>query len=160
MCSGCHRILFISMKIACIETSESLQKSIQPHRHVRCGWGGGGDLQVCRAYFMAVQKIPKLSLTHPSIDLHCTLELLPLIYVSHVIRRMLTTFPGSKTYFSHLDISPGSDHLYTHGKKIVQAIAEGAQNISRLTETLAPLQTLHAYLLRIDPSNFKVSAPI
>ncbi|XP_049614686.1 hemoglobin subunit alpha-D-like [Syngnathus scovelli] len=69
--------------------------------------------------------------------------------------RMFTTFPGSKTYFSHLDISPGSDHLFIHGKKIVQAIVEGAQNISSLTETLAPLQTLHAYVLRIDPSNFK-----
>ncbi|XP_061612132.1 hemoglobin subunit alpha-D-like [Phyllopteryx taeniolatus] len=69
--------------------------------------------------------------------------------------RMFTTFPGSKTYFSHLDISPGSNHLFTHGKKIVLAIADGAQNISQLTVTLAPLQTLHAYLLRIDPSNFK-----
>ncbi|XP_051925929.1 hemoglobin subunit alpha-D-like [Hippocampus zosterae] len=69
--------------------------------------------------------------------------------------RMFTAFPGSKTYFSHLDISPGSTHLFTHGKKIVLAIAEGAQNISRLTETLASLQLLHAYLLRIDPSNFK-----
>lgn len=70
--------------------------------------------------------------------------------------RMFTTFPGSKTYFSHLDISPRSSHLLSHGKKIVLAIAEGARDISQLTVTLAPLQTLHAYQLRIDPTNFKL----
>lgn len=69
---------------------------------------------------------------------------------------MFATFPGTKTYFSHLDISPGSSHLFTHGQKIVLAIAEGAKDISQLMVTLAPLQTMHAYVLRIDPTNFKV----
>ncbi|XP_008434467.1 hemoglobin subunit alpha-D-like isoform X4 [Poecilia reticulata] len=69
---------------------------------------------------------------------------------------MFASYPGTKTYFSHLDISPGSAHLCSHGKKIVLAIAEGAKDISQLTVTLAPLQTLHAYQLRIDPTNFKV----
>lgn len=69
---------------------------------------------------------------------------------------MFTTFPGSKTYFSHLDISPRSPHILSHGRKIVLAIAEGAQDISQLAVSLGPLQTLHAYQLRIDPSNFKV----
>ncbi len=69
---------------------------------------------------------------------------------------MFASFPGTKTYFSHLDISPRSAHLLSHGKKIVLAIAEGAKDISQLTVTLAPLQTLHAYQLRIDPTNFKV----
>ncbi|XP_053197390.1 hemoglobin subunit alpha-D-like isoform X1 [Scomber japonicus] len=71
-------------------------------------------------------------------------------------RRMFVTFPGTKTYFSHLDISERSPHLLSHGKKIVLAIAEGARDISHLTVTLGPLQTLHAYKLRIDPSNFKL----
>ncbi|KAL6095310.1 uncharacterized protein ACO6RY_16541 [Pungitius sinensis] len=70
--------------------------------------------------------------------------------------RMFASFPGTKTYFSHLDISHGSPHLLSHGKKIVQAIAEGAKDIDQLTVTLAPLQTLHAYQLRIDPTNFKL----
>lgn len=69
---------------------------------------------------------------------------------------MFASYPGTKTYFSHLDIGPGSAHLSSHGKKIVLAIAEGAKDISQLTVTLAPLQTLHAYQLRIDPTNFKV----
>lgn len=75
---------------------------------------------------------------------------------SDALFRMFVTFPGTKTYFSHLDISARSPHLLSHGKKIVLAIAEGAQDISQLTVTLGPLQTLHAYQLRIDPSNFKV----
>ncbi|RVE59366.1 hypothetical protein OJAV_G00187810 [Oryzias javanicus] len=72
--------------------------------------------------------------------------------------RMFVSYPGTKTYFSHLDIGPGSAHLSSHGKKIVLAIAEGAKDISQLTVTLAPLQTLHAYQLRIDPTNFKLLA--
>uniref|UniRef100_A0A3B3YJX8 Globin domain-containing protein n=1 Tax=Poecilia mexicana TaxID=48701 RepID=A0A3B3YJX8_9TELE len=75
---------------------------------------------------------------------------------SDALLRMFASYPGTKTYFSHLDISPGSAHLSSHGKKIVLAIAEGAKDISQLTVTLAPLQTLHAYQLRIDPTNFKV----
>lgn len=46
--------------------------------------------------------------------------------------------------------------MRSHGKKIILAIAEGAQDISQLIVKLEPLQTLHAYRLRIDPSNFKV----
>uniref|UniRef100_A0A672GZX0 Hemoglobin subunit alpha-D-like n=1 Tax=Salarias fasciatus TaxID=181472 RepID=A0A672GZX0_SALFA len=79
---------------------------------------------------------------------------------SEALLRMFVSYPGSKTYFSHLDISPGSAHLLSHGKKIVLAIAEGAQDISQLMVTLAPLQTLHAYQLRIDPSNFKVDKSV
>ncbi|XP_028990600.1 hemoglobin subunit alpha-D-like [Betta splendens] len=75
---------------------------------------------------------------------------------SDALLRMFASFPGTKTYFSHLDISPNSSHLRTHGKKIVLAIADGAKDISQLTVSLAPLQTLHAYQLRIDPTNFKL----
>lgn len=75
---------------------------------------------------------------------------------SSFFHRLFTTFPGSRTYFSHLDTSPRSAHMLSHGKKIVLAIAEGAQNISQLAVSLEPLQTLHAYQLRIDPTNFKV----
>ncbi|XP_068161723.1 hemoglobin subunit alpha-D-like [Antennarius striatus] len=75
---------------------------------------------------------------------------------SDALNRMFTTYPGTKTYFSHLDISPGSEHMLSHGKKIVLAIAEGAQDISQLAVSLAHLQTIHAYQLRIHPPNFKL----
>lgn len=82
--------------------------------------------------------------------------LIQIIFTVPFLRRMFASYPGTKTYFSHLDISARSAHLLSHGKKIVLAIAEGAKDISQLTVTLAPLQTLHAYQLRIDPTNFKV----
>uniref|UniRef100_G3PND3 Hemoglobin alpha embryonic-4 n=1 Tax=Gasterosteus aculeatus aculeatus TaxID=481459 RepID=G3PND3_GASAC len=82
--------------------------------------------------------------------------LLSVSCVPRSVRRMFASYPGTKTYFSHLDISHRSAHLLSHGKKIVLAIAEGAKDISQLTVTLAPLQTLHAYQLRIDPTNFKL----
>ncbi|KAM3591628.1 uncharacterized protein V6R79_005170 [Siganus canaliculatus] len=75
---------------------------------------------------------------------------------SDALHRMFASYPGTKTYFSHLDISPRSAHLLSHGRKIVQAIAEGAQDISQLAVSLEPLQTLHAYTLRIVPGNFKL----
>ncbi|XP_075889985.1 hemoglobin subunit alpha-D-like [Nelusetta ayraudi] len=75
---------------------------------------------------------------------------------SEALLRMFTSYPGSKTYFSHIDISPCSPHLLSHGRKIVLAIAEGAQDISQLAVSLEPLQTLHAYTLRIHPCNFKL----
>ncbi|KAK3528494.1 hypothetical protein QTP70_000316 [Hemibagrus guttatus] len=43
---------------------------------------------------------------------------------------MFTTFPKTKTYFGHLDLSHGSEHLRSLGKKIVVAIAEGTMHIS------------------------------
>ncbi|KAL2078165.1 hypothetical protein ACEWY4_025850 [Coilia grayii] len=75
---------------------------------------------------------------------------------SDALLRMFTTFPKTKTYFAHLDISPRSAHLLSHGKKIVEALLEGAQNITTLTTTLAPLSRFHAYQLRIHPTNFKL----
>ncbi|XP_047465724.1 hemoglobin subunit alpha-D-like [Mugil cephalus] len=75
---------------------------------------------------------------------------------SDALNRMFASYPGTKTYFSHLDISPGSPHLLSHGKKIVLAIVEGGKHIDQLTVALAPLQTFHAYQLRIDPTNFKL----
>ncbi|KAG5854402.1 hemoglobin subunit alpha-D [Anguilla anguilla] len=75
---------------------------------------------------------------------------------SDALFRMFTVFPKTKTYFAHIDISPRSPHLLSHGKKIILAIARGARNIDSLTTTLAPLSALHAYHLRIHPTNFKL----
>ncbi|XP_063077351.1 hemoglobin subunit alpha-D-like [Engraulis encrasicolus] len=75
---------------------------------------------------------------------------------SEALLRMFTTFPKTKTYFAHLDISPRSAPLLSLGQKIVEALHEGATNITTLTTTLAPLSRFHAYQLRIDPTNFKL----
>ncbi|XP_062382039.1 hemoglobin subunit alpha-D-like [Sardina pilchardus] len=75
---------------------------------------------------------------------------------AEALLRMFTTFPKTKTYFAHLDITPRSKQMLSHGKRIVHALHEGAKNISTLATTLAPLSRFHAYQLRIDPSNFKL----
>ena len=69
---------------------------------------------------------------------------------------MFKSYPGTKTYFSHLDITPRSAHMLSHGQKIFLALAEGSKDIANLMTNLAPLQTYHAYQLRIQPNNFKV----
>ncbi|KAJ8413642.1 hypothetical protein AAFF_G00081490 [Aldrovandia affinis] len=75
---------------------------------------------------------------------------------AEALLRMFTCFPKTKTYFDQKDLSPRSPHLLSHGGRIVEAIAEGAKNIDTLATTLAPLSVLHAYQLRIDPTNFKL----
>ncbi|KAJ3607599.1 hypothetical protein NHX12_024650 [Muraenolepis orangiensis] len=75
---------------------------------------------------------------------------------AEALLRMLTMYPGTKTYFAHLDISPRSAHLLSHGRKIVEALADGSEDIDNLMTHLAPLQTYHAYQLRIHPTNFKL----
>ncbi|TSK14663.1 Hemoglobin subunit alpha-D [Bagarius yarrelli] len=72
--------------------------------------------------------------------------------------RMFTTFPKTKTYFGHLNLSHNSEHLRSLGKKIVVAIAEGTTHISTpsFTSSLGYLSRYHAYQLRIHPTNFKL----
>ncbi|KAI5103210.1 hypothetical protein C0J45_6791, partial [Silurus meridionalis] len=72
--------------------------------------------------------------------------------------RMFTSFPKTKTYYGHLDLSHGSEHLRSLGKKIVMAIAEGTTHIGtpEFTSSLGYLSRYHAYQLRIHPTNFKL----
>ncbi|XP_062859881.1 hemoglobin subunit alpha-D-like [Trichomycterus rosablanca] len=77
---------------------------------------------------------------------------------SEALYRMFTTFPKTKTYFGHLDLSPGSEQLRTLGKRIVVAIAEETRHISTplFTTNLGYLSRYHAFQLRIHPTNFKL----
>ncbi|KAK0134837.1 Hemoglobin subunit alpha-D [Merluccius polli] len=75
---------------------------------------------------------------------------------AEALLRMLTSFPGTKTYFAHLDITPRSAYLLAHGRKIVLALADASKDMGNLMTNLGPLQTYHAYQLRIHPTNFKL----
>lgn len=71
---------------------------------------------------------------------------------------MLICYPQTKTYFSHwADVSPGSAPVKKHGAVILGAIGEAVGKLDDLVGALAGLSELHAYKLRIDPANFKVS---
>ncbi|XP_072523544.1 hemoglobin subunit alpha-D-like [Salminus brasiliensis] len=77
---------------------------------------------------------------------------------SEALLRMFATFPKTKTYFAHLDLSAQSEPLRSIGKKIVEAIAEGTRHIgtAQFTSSLSYLSRFHAYQLRIHPTNFKL----
>uniref|UniRef100_A0A8C4T5Z5 Hemoglobin alpha embryonic-4 n=1 Tax=Erpetoichthys calabaricus TaxID=27687 RepID=A0A8C4T5Z5_ERPCA len=64
-------------------------------------------------------------------------------YFSELGFWMFTTFPHTKTYFAHKDISENSPFLRT-------------KHFNTLTTTMAQLSAFHAYILMIDPYNFKL----
>ncbi|XP_065588469.1 hemoglobin subunit alpha-A [Cyrtonyx montezumae] len=77
-------------------------------------------------------------------------------YGAEALDRMFTTYPQTKTYFPHFDLSHGSAQIKSHGKKVVTALVEAANHIDDITGTLSKLSDLHAHKLRVDPVNFKL----
>lgn len=71
--------------------------------------------------------------------------------------RLFLSHPQTKTYFPHFDLHPGSAQLHAHGSKVVAAVGDAAKNIDNIGAALSKLSELHAYVLRVDPVNFKVS---
>ncbi|XP_059717510.1 hemoglobin subunit alpha-D [Haemorhous mexicanus] len=71
------------------------------------------------------------------------------------LNRMFHSYPPTKTYFPHFDLSPGSDQIRGHGKKVVAALSTAIKNMDNLSQALSELSNLHAYNLRVDPVNFK-----
>lgn len=75
-------------------------------------------------------------------------------------RRTFLAFPSTKTYFFHLDLSPGSAQVKAHGKKVADALTLAVDHMDDLPRALSALSDLHAHKLRVDPVNFKVSARV
>lgn len=71
---------------------------------------------------------------------------------------MFLSFPTTKTYFPHFDLAHGSPQVKGHGKKVGDALTNAVSHIDDLPGALSALSDLHAYKLRVDPVNFKVSA--
>ncbi|KAM7038862.1 hemoglobin subunit alpha-D [Acridotheres tristis] len=69
--------------------------------------------------------------------------------------RMFHSYPPTKTYFPHFDLTQGSDQIRGHGKKVVAALGNAIKNLDNLSQALSELSNLHAYNLRVDPVNFK-----
>jgi hemoglobin subunit zeta len=71
---------------------------------------------------------------------------------------MLAVYPQTKTYFSHWkSLSPGSPDVKKHGKTIMMGIGDAVTKMDDLERGLLTLSELHAFKLRVDPTNFKVS---
>ncbi|KAJ8786484.1 hypothetical protein J1605_005973 [Eschrichtius robustus] len=70
-------------------------------------------------------------------------------------RRTFLAFPSTKTYFLHLDLSPGSAQVRAHGLKVADALTLAVDHLDDLPGALSALRELHAHKLRVDPVKFK-----
>ncbi|XP_008849015.2 hemoglobin subunit theta-1 isoform X2 [Nannospalax galili] len=77
------------------------------------------------------------------------------IYVTEALERTFLAFPSTKTYFPHLNLSPGSTQVKTHGQKVADALNLAADHLDDLPGALSALSDLHAHKLRVDPANFQ-----
>uniref|UniRef100_A0A8C6I000 Globin domain-containing protein n=1 Tax=Mus spicilegus TaxID=10103 RepID=A0A8C6I000_MUSSI len=77
-------------------------------------------------------------------------------YGAEALERMFASFPTTKTYFPHFDVSHGSAQVKGHGKKVADALASAAGHLDDLPAALSALSDLHAHKLRVDPVNFKL----
>ncbi|XP_017658121.1 hemoglobin subunit theta-1 isoform X4 [Nannospalax galili] len=78
------------------------------------------------------------------------------IYVTEALERTFLAFPSTKTYFPHLNLSPGSTQVKTHGQKVADALNLAADHLDDLPGALSALSDLHAHKLRVDPANFQL----
>nr|AJQ22233.1 alpha-globin [Peromyscus maniculatus]AJQ22235.1 alpha-globin [Peromyscus maniculatus] len=77
-------------------------------------------------------------------------------YGAEALERMFSSFPTTKTYFPHFDVSHGSAQVKGHGAKVAGALATAASHLDDLPAALSALSDLHAHKLRVDPVNFKL----
>uniref|UniRef100_A0A6Q2X5Q2 Globin domain-containing protein n=1 Tax=Esox lucius TaxID=8010 RepID=A0A6Q2X5Q2_ESOLU len=72
------------------------------------------------------------------------------------LSRTLVVYPQTKTYFAHWkDLSPGSAQVRKHGAVIMGGVLNAVENMDDLSAGLLNLSELHAFMLRVDPANFK-----
>ncbi|XP_056390492.1 hemoglobin subunit alpha-3-like [Hyla sarda] len=75
---------------------------------------------------------------------------------AEALERLFLSFPQTKTYFPHFDLSHGSADLLNQGGKILNALGNAAGHLGDLNNNLSTLSDLHAYNLRVDPGNFEL----
>ncbi|OWK11454.1 hypothetical protein Celaphus_00006693 [Cervus elaphus hippelaphus] len=77
---------------------------------------------------------------------------------TETLERLFSCYPQAKTYFPHFDLHTGSAQLRAHGSKVVAAVGDAVKSIDNVASALSKLSELHAYVLRVDPVNFKVGS--
>ncbi|XP_051988607.1 hemoglobin subunit alpha-2-like [Xyrauchen texanus] len=76
---------------------------------------------------------------------------------NEALSRTLSVYPQTKTYFSHwADLSAGSPNVRKHGLTVMKGVLTAVDLIDDLKAGLLTLSELHAYMLRVDPANFKI----
>nr|P01957.1 RecName: Full=Hemoglobin subunit alpha; AltName: Full=Alpha-globin; AltName: Full=Hemoglobin alpha chain; Contains: RecName: Full=Hemopressin [Procavia capensis habessinica] len=77
-------------------------------------------------------------------------------YGAEALERMFLSFPTTKTYFPHFDLTHGSAQVKAHGQKVGAALTKAVGHLDDLPNALSDLSDLHAHKLRVDPVNFKL----
>uniref|UniRef100_A0A7N9CLP1 Globin domain-containing protein n=1 Tax=Macaca fascicularis TaxID=9541 RepID=A0A7N9CLP1_MACFA len=72
-------------------------------------------------------------------------------YGAEALERMFLSFPTTKTYFPHFDLSHGSAQVKGHGKKVADALTLAVGHVDDMPQALSALSDLHAHKLRVDP---------
>ncbi|XP_071776742.2 hemoglobin subunit alpha-1-like [Centroberyx gerrardi] len=73
------------------------------------------------------------------------------------LSRTLAVYPQTKTYFAHWkDLSPGAPMVRKHGMTIMGGVLDAVGKMDDLSGGLLTLSELHAFMLRVDPANFKI----
>ncbi|KAA0705408.1 Hemoglobin subunit alpha-1 [Triplophysa tibetana] len=76
---------------------------------------------------------------------------------NETLSRTLFVYPQTKTYFSHwADLNPGSPNVKKHGLTVVNGVLNAVELMDDLKGGLLTLSELHAFMLRVDPANFKI----
>ncbi|XP_058141605.1 hemoglobin subunit alpha-like [Dasypus novemcinctus] len=75
-------------------------------------------------------------------------------YGAEALERMFACFPATKTYFSHMDLSPGSAQVKAHGKKVADALTLAAGHLDDLPGALSDLSDVHVEKRQIHQVNF------
>ncbi|XP_026973855.1 hemoglobin subunit theta-1 [Sagmatias obliquidens] len=78
------------------------------------------------------------------------------VYTTEALERTFLAFPSTKTYFLHLDLSPGSAQVRAHGQKVADALTLAVDHLDDLPSALSALRELHAHKLRVDPVKFQL----
>uniref|UniRef100_A0A8C5Q7D6 Globin domain-containing protein n=1 Tax=Leptobrachium leishanense TaxID=445787 RepID=A0A8C5Q7D6_9ANUR len=75
---------------------------------------------------------------------------------AEAFERTFQCYPQTKTYFSHFNLSHGSNDIKVQGTNVFKAIDAAINHMDNLEGTLSQLSDLHAFKLRVDPGNFEL----
>ncbi|XP_051824747.1 hemoglobin subunit mu isoform X3 [Antechinus flavipes] len=79
------------------------------------------------------------------------------IFGTELLQRLFTVYPSTKSYFPPLIPGLELTQMQNHGEQILMAVGVAVDNMYDLRTALSGLADLHAYSLRVEPTNFHVS---
>ncbi|XP_064808950.1 hemoglobin subunit alpha-2-like [Oncorhynchus masou masou] len=76
---------------------------------------------------------------------------------AEALARLIVVYPQTKSYFAHWkDRSPNGAPVRKQGITVMGGLYEAVSKIDDLAGGLLNLSELHAFVLRVDPVNFKI----